>query len=110
MDPLGTNMYLLKRYRPSDSFWTCISESVSSVEKCDEFYLLNIEYFVSHVCGNAGQFNRGSQILHPSPVSFQRKRVISLRLSLSFEEYQQGISEDELEPHCASERTCYCTE
>ncbi len=28
MDPLGTNMYLLKRYRPSDSFCTFISESV----------------------------------------------------------------------------------
>ncbi len=26
MDPLGTNMYLLKRYRPSDSFCTFISE------------------------------------------------------------------------------------
>ncbi len=28
MDPLGTNMYLLKRYFPSDSFSTFISESV----------------------------------------------------------------------------------
>ncbi len=28
MDPLGTNMYLLKRYHPSDSFCTFISESV----------------------------------------------------------------------------------
>ncbi len=28
MDFLGTNMYLLKRYRPSDSFCTFISESV----------------------------------------------------------------------------------
>ncbi len=49
-------------------------------------------------------FNWGSQILRPSPVSFQRKRVIFLHL------YQQGISEAELEPHCASERTCYSTE
>ncbi len=30
MDPLGTNMYLLKRYRPSDSFCTFISESVET--------------------------------------------------------------------------------
>ncbi len=28
MDPLGTNMYLLKRYRTSDRFYTFISESV----------------------------------------------------------------------------------
>ncbi len=28
MDPLGTNTHLLKRYRPSDSFCTFISESV----------------------------------------------------------------------------------
>ncbi len=35
MDPLGTNMFLLKRYRPSDSFCTFISEcTVSEVLKC----------------------------------------------------------------------------
>jgi len=28
MDPLGTKVYLLKRYRPSDSFCTFFSESV----------------------------------------------------------------------------------
>ncbi len=31
MDPLGTNMHLLKRYRRSDSFCTFISESVEEV-------------------------------------------------------------------------------
>ncbi len=30
MDSLGTNMYLLERYHPSDSFCTFISESVYS--------------------------------------------------------------------------------
>ncbi len=34
MDPLGTNMYLLKRYRPSDSFRTFISESVVHLSSC----------------------------------------------------------------------------
>ncbi len=29
MDPLDTNMYFLKRYRPSDSFCTFISETVA---------------------------------------------------------------------------------
>jgi len=28
MHPLGTKAYLLKRYSPSDSFWTFFSESV----------------------------------------------------------------------------------
>jgi len=28
MQPLGTKVYLLKRYRPSDSFCTFLSESV----------------------------------------------------------------------------------
>jgi len=31
MHPLGTKVYLLKRYRPSDSFCTFFSESVDSI-------------------------------------------------------------------------------
>ncbi len=44
MDPLGTNMYLLKRYRPSDSFCTFISESVlvnwTGVDHCLGQYII----------------------------------------------------------------------
>ncbi len=42
MDPLGTNMYLLKRYRPSDSFCTFISESV----------VVNYNFFMLEVITN----------------------------------------------------------
>ncbi len=34
MDPLGKNTYFLKRYDPSDSFGTFISESVSDLYIC----------------------------------------------------------------------------
>ncbi len=35
---IGTKVYLLKRYRPSDSFWTFMSESIGSIwtEFCHE--------------------------------------------------------------------------
>jgi len=33
MHPLGTKAYLLKRYSPSDSFWTFFSESCFQLHK-----------------------------------------------------------------------------
>jgi len=35
MHPLGTKVYLLKRYSPSDSFWTFFSESETSTNECE---------------------------------------------------------------------------
>jgi len=40
MQPLGTKVYLLKRYSPSDSFCTFFSESVNTVSKVEEDFVV----------------------------------------------------------------------
>jgi len=49
MQPLGTKVYLLKRYSPSDSFCTFFSESVMIIQYIATYLTNNIVAIKSHL-------------------------------------------------------------
>jgi len=74
--PLGTKVYLLKRYRPSDSFRTFFSESVYLYNSCD----ICISQTSTHALNTQTDILRSVvHMLSPTMVVWRRGHYVSRR-------------------------------